>query len=287
MEPGTKQTKNYNAAIYMDYENILKVLKDYGVHPIKDLDFFEVICKKIKENRFNILKFTAYANFDDPDLRYSQTEIQTFGISTKHSSNDGKSSVDIDLTVDALCDLFKNHYIDVFIVISSDRDYIPLIKAINFENKMTYIITTKINSNPIVASFSHHYQTIEEIFDFEGKNITLNRPEQETQSVEFGVDENSITDELKEKAKEVATYLFTSPFWKSYEERGETVGFYGYLDMLRKNKMRNESKQDIIKYFNVAHTLKYLTIKEEQYGFIIIDIGEHSNEIVESILRVS
>lgn len=50
MEPGTKPIRNYNAAIYMDYENILKVLKDYGVHPIRDLDFFEVICKKIKEN---------------------------------------------------------------------------------------------------------------------------------------------------------------------------------------------------------------------------------------------
>ncbi|MED1854340.1 NYN domain-containing protein, partial [Brevibacillus borstelensis] len=252
-------------------------------NPMREINFFKVILEKLKSSGYNILKFVAYGNFDDPDLKgYSQTDIQLFGIETKHCSNDGKSSVDVQLTVDTMTDLYRNENIDVFMVIASDRDYIPLIKAINLENKVSFAVTTKVHSNPVILSFAHQHQYIEDIFEFEANGISLRSSEEVgKEDSPIGVNEESITDELANKAFIVAQYLFRSPLWRTYKEgSGNKVGLYGFADTLRKNKLKTEVKSDIIHYLHVAHTLKFLTLVRDEHGMIYFEVGDDTDKVI-------
>lgn len=90
------------------------------------------------------------------------------GLQTRHASNDGKNSGDLELTVDALRVLYKNSNINFFVIISSDRDIIPLLKAIKYENKTSYVLSTQNGFNKTVAEYADFHEYIEEIF-----NLTL------------------------------------------------------------------------------------------------------------------
>ena len=89
-----KESKN--ACIYVDYENILRRLRPYGVHPINDLDFFRKLACILIDKHINILDYVAYANFDDADLgNKTQTQIKSYGVRTVHTNNNGKTCSDL------------------------------------------------------------------------------------------------------------------------------------------------------------------------------------------------
>ena len=78
------------------------------------------------------------------------------------------------MTVDLMTSLHKNPNIDVFIVISSDRDMIPLLKAIKHENKIVCMLTTKVHSNSSVSFYAHRYEYIEDLFNLSPEMLVVN-----------------------------------------------------------------------------------------------------------------
>ena len=151
------QTKNkqLNAITYIDYENIYELLKKSGHDPL-EMNFFKVIQEKLKTTGLNIIDIIVFANFEKNGSvnKDSKRYLRSMGLQTRHASNNGKNCGDLELTVDALRDLYKNPSIDVFVVISSDRDIIPLLKAIKYENKVSYVISTRNGFNQIVAKYA-------------------------------------------------------------------------------------------------------------------------------------
>lgn len=97
-----------NGIILFDYENIYRRLQEYGKNII-ELNIIEIIRKFFNDKRINLLDFIIYANFDEKAFHSSfhQTYLQGLGVNTKHTSNQGKNSSDIQLVVDALKILFK------------------------------------------------------------------------------------------------------------------------------------------------------------------------------------
>jgi uncharacterized LabA/DUF88 family protein len=117
-----------NAIVFVDYENISALLKKYGKDPL-EIDFFRVIQTKLKEANLHIIDFTVYGNFEKKTFNNKQqTLLRIRGLQTRHTSNNGKNSGDLELTVDAIRALYKNPSITVFVIISSDRDIIPPFK---------------------------------------------------------------------------------------------------------------------------------------------------------------
>jgi uncharacterized LabA/DUF88 family protein len=251
-----------NAAIYVDYENIYELLKLYGKNPF-DIDFFPVIIKKLKnEYRFKIIEFIVYSNFEKKEFQgRQQTLIQKLGIETRHSSNSGKNCSDLELTVDALRTLYKNPNVDVFVLISSDRDIIPLIKAIKYENKIAFTISTKKGFNLIVTKYTDYHEYIEDIFHLKDASHDEVPPEAcqlRESGLKFEDSYRMVTDEDIERAKEVSKLFYGSNVWKKYEQTGEIISLKGYINILAKTVIRNQAQ--ILEDFKLAHHLEYIFI---------------------------
>lgn len=190
-----KDNKDVNAAIYVDYENVLMRLREYNLHPVNDLDLFKNIAEEIRGFGINIVKYIAYANFDDFDLKKTdQSKIQSFGVDTRHTSRLGKSSSDIDLIVDALYDLYKNSNIHLFIIMSNDKDYIPLLKAIRLENKTTLLISTRNGFNESIKIFANYHVYIENIFSFKSKKFSIDKA---AENNDIGLPVDEVTPDIK------------------------------------------------------------------------------------------
>jgi uncharacterized LabA/DUF88 family protein len=128
------ETQNTIASVvYVDYENIHETLKHYQKDPF-EMEFFQTIQKKLASAGLNVIDFIVYSNFAKKTLTPEhQTTLRSIGLQTRPASNNGKSSGDLELTVDVLRVLYKNPEVNVFVIISSDRDIIPLLKAIKYD----------------------------------------------------------------------------------------------------------------------------------------------------------
>lgn len=245
-----KKEQRLNTCVYVDYENITKQLKNYGTTPSK-INFFEVIKLHLEKLNLNIIDFLVYANYDDGEFTKGkcQTELQALGLQTRHTSNKGKNSGDLEMTIDALKELYKNAFIDVFVIISCDRDFVPLIKAIKCENKIAYVISTEIGFNKVVISYADEHEYIENIFanEIKVKPITLeiayesNKPS----------DQNEITFELMKKT---CNLFYTSKLYESVDE----VSLLGFASQASK-ALRLPVKK-IIAIFENSNELEYIDL---------------------------
>lgn len=282
------ELKNFtNAAIYVDYENIYELLKFYGKNPF-DIDFFPVIIKKLKnEYRFKIIEFIVYSNFEKKEFQgRQQTLIQKLGIETRHSSNSGKNCSDLELTVDALRTLYKNPNVDVFVLISSDRDIIPLIKAIKYENKISFTISTKKGFNLIVTKYTDYHEYIEDIFQLSLKDEPHHHdgsPEAcglREAGLKFDDSCGTVTGEDLERAKEVSKLFYGSNVWKKYEQIGEIISLKGYINILAKTVIRNQAQ--LWEDFKMAHHLQYVYIYNDPKKGLCLKEGPKRTELEEN-----
>jgi uncharacterized LabA/DUF88 family protein len=258
------QSKNelLNAVVYADYENILELLKAFGKDPL-EMDFFKVIQDKLVADGLNIVDFIIYGNFEKKQSNCKhQTYFRSLGLQTRHSCNNGKSSSDLELTVDVLKDLYKNHNINIFIMISSDRDIIPLLKAIKYENKLSFIISTQNGFNQTVAKYADSHEYIEDIFQLEPLDPSLYQQD-ETETI-INIDDIDVKTANPmdiSRAQEVARYFYQSHIWKRASLLGEPVSLKGYLDVI--SKVVHRFRGDILDDFKLAHCLKYVTIYQD------------------------
>ena len=279
------ELKNFtNAAIYVDYENIYELLKFYGKNPF-DIDFFPVIIKKLKnEYRFKIIEFIVYSNFEKKEFQgRHQTMIQKLGIETRHSSNSGKNCSDLELTVDALRTLYKNPNVDVFVLISSDRDIIPLIKAIKYENKIAFTISTRKGFNIVVTKYTDYHEYIEDIFNIKDElHHYEDIPEEGcvrdvSGIVKFEDSRGTATADDIERAREVSKLFYGSNVWKKYEQIGEIISLKGYMNILAKTVIRNQAQ--ILEDFKLAHNLEYVHIYNDPKTGLCLKEGSKRHEL--------
>jgi hypothetical protein len=178
------------------------------------------------------------------------------------------------LTVDSLTTLFKNPNIDVFIIVSSDRDMIPLLKAIKYENKFAYVLSTKYGFNPVVSCYADYHEYIEDIFDLKAEML-LN---EEVQEISLVINQTNLNENDIENAKEVSRLLYSSNIWKIYETEGNPVTLKGYLNIVSK-KIGWDYTQ-LVKCFELAHHYKYITIYNDKNKGLCLKKGDNYQEIL-------
>jgi len=126
---------NSSVAVFIDVENIhYSTLNNYSETPnwSKIVD----LCKEYGR----ISSIQAFGDW----IQFAKDvpEIQNNGIQPIFVplSQDGKSSLDCYLTVSAMKLFFQNDRIDTLILVSGDRDYIPLISELKALGKKIYIL---------------------------------------------------------------------------------------------------------------------------------------------------
>jgi uncharacterized LabA/DUF88 family protein len=261
--------------VYVDFENIFEILKKSGHDPL-EMNFFKVIPEKLKEAGLNIIDIIVFGNFEKNTLNgKQQTLLRAMGLQTRHASNNGKNSSDLELTVNALRDLFRNPNIEVFVIVSSDRDIIPLLKEIRYENKHSFIITTRNGFNPTVIKYADSHEYIEDIF-----KLTLPDPaivDQDAVTELIKIDPATVSLAQVRRAREVARYFYKSHIWTQAALLGKPVHLKGYLDVIARVVKR--SPGDILNDFKLAHCLKYITIYQHpERGLCLKEGGRKIND---------
>lgn len=167
-EDSKKTTQPSNVAVFIDYENVYKALLEKHSNILR-LSFLEKLRKWCSDNQRRAVRIVVYCNFDNTDLHesYHQSILQSYGVETVHTSNQGKNYADLKITIDVLTSMYSNDNIDEFFIMSNDKDMTPLLNTIRENKRNVSIITTGDNYNPTICEFSDKHITLEEICETE------------------------------------------------------------------------------------------------------------------------
>jgi uncharacterized LabA/DUF88 family protein len=266
-------TGGKRAMVYVDFENVWELLQK--TYQLDEINFFKLIQEKLKTTGLNIIDFLVFGNFEKNGSGKYQTLLRGIGLQVYHTSNNGKNSSDLELTVNALRDLYKNPNIEVFVIVSSDRDIIPLLKAIKYENRLSYVISTKNGFNSIVIQYAELHEYIEDVLEGVPVNETI-----EDQVFKDFIKINLAKIKLTQvrRAREVVRLFYNSNIWRQSSLLGKPVNLSGYIDVL--TKAVNRSLVDITNDFKLAHHLKYVTIYKDPGRGLCLKAGRNSNHVL-------
>jgi len=135
-----------NLAVFCDYENVALGSKDaaYGSFDIqlvieRLLDKGKVVVKKAYSD------WSRYETAKRP-LHEAAFEL----IEIPHVSYSGKNSADIRLVVDALDLCYAKAHVDVFVIVSGDSDFSPLVSKLRENNKRVIGVGVKNSSSKLL-----------------------------------------------------------------------------------------------------------------------------------------
>lgn len=164
-----------NVAIYVDYENIHKTLIKTKTNILRE-GFFEKIRKWCLDNRKRIVQTRVYCNFDNEDMYQShhQSMLQNYGVETIHTSNQGKNYADLKISIDVLTSMYSNNNIDEFIIVSNDKDMIPLLNSIRANKRNVCVVTAGDDYNRSICEFADQHIDFDEICKTEVDHLIIN-----------------------------------------------------------------------------------------------------------------
>jgi uncharacterized protein (TIGR00288 family) len=135
-----------NIAIFCDFENVA-----IGVHDAKydTFDIQLVLTRLLDKGKIVVKK--AYADWD----RYKSSrrplhEAAFELIEIPHVSYSGKNSADIRLVVDALDLCYTKGHVDVFVIVSGDSDFSPLVSKLRENDKQVIGLGVKNSSSDLL-----------------------------------------------------------------------------------------------------------------------------------------
>lgn len=145
MSESTKDTSKNDVAVYIDYENLYISLRS----TVRKNPDFDVILEKCREwGRITIAR--AYSDWSE-FARVVTGQMFSSGIEpiyvptrkfydAKTRSQATKNAVDIHIAIDIVKDVLLTKNIDTFVLVSGDRDFVPLINVIRAAGKEIYAI---------------------------------------------------------------------------------------------------------------------------------------------------
>lgn len=159
-------------AIFWDLDNSYwSISESYGALENPLIKIVDKIWELYKDDTVRV--FRAYADYDK--IRNIQTDIQKRRVTPKHvfSSNPGsenrKNAGDIELSLDALETVFKCPDVGFYVIISADKDMIPLMNRLKYFGKNVHLIYLEaaVAEDRLLLSFSDMVTSIESLLEIE------------------------------------------------------------------------------------------------------------------------
>ncbi|MEK7704551.1 MAG: NYN domain-containing protein [Myxococcota bacterium] len=135
-----------NIAIFCDYENVA-----IGARDAKFDDFnVQLVLERLLE-KGNVVVKKAYADWERyKTARRALHEAAFELIEIPHVSYSGKNSADIRLVVDALDLCYTKEHLDVFVIVSGDSDFSPLVSKLRENDKKVIGVGVKSSSSDLL-----------------------------------------------------------------------------------------------------------------------------------------
>ena len=144
----SNQTDTRNMALFCDFENIA-----LGV---RDAKYAAFDIQKVLERlllKGNIVVKKAYCDWDRyKEFKATMHEAAFELIEIPHVRQSGKNSADIRMVVDALDLCYTKLHVDIFVVISGDSDFSPLVSKLRENNKVVIGVGVKNSTSDLLIA---------------------------------------------------------------------------------------------------------------------------------------
>jgi uncharacterized protein (TIGR00288 family) len=142
-----------NIAIFCDFENVAIGVRDARY---KAFDIDLVLERLLDKGKIVVKK--AYADWDRyKSAKRSMHEAAFEMIEIPHVSYSGKNSADIRMVVDALDLCYTKAQIDVFVIVSGDSDFSPLVSKLRENAKIVIGVGVKNSSSDLLIENSDEF----------------------------------------------------------------------------------------------------------------------------------
>jgi uncharacterized protein (TIGR00288 family) len=142
------RSKSPNMAVFCDFENVA-----IGVREARyaAFDIHKVLEKLLLKGAIVVKKAYAdwarYAEFKKP-MHEAAFEL----IDIPHVSMSGKNSADIRMVVDALDLCYTKSHVDIFVIVSGDSDFSPLVSKLRENGKLVVGVGVKKSTSDLLMS---------------------------------------------------------------------------------------------------------------------------------------
>ena len=135
-----------NMAVFCDFENVALGVRDARYDEF-DID---LVLERILDKGKVVVK-RAYADWDRyKGAKRAMHEASFELIEIPHVSYSGKNSADIRLVVDALDLCHTKQHVDIFVIVSGDSDFSPLVSKLRENDKMVIGLGVKNSSSDLL-----------------------------------------------------------------------------------------------------------------------------------------
>jgi uncharacterized protein (TIGR00288 family) len=135
-----------NIAIFCDYENVALGVRDARY---ESFDIALVLGRLLDKGKIVVKK--AYADWERyKSAKRPMHEAAFELIEIPHVSYSGKNSADIRLVVDALDLCYTKGHVDMFVIVSGDSDFSPLVSKLRENDKMVIGMGVKQSSSDLL-----------------------------------------------------------------------------------------------------------------------------------------
>ena len=144
----TTKTKTQNMALFCDFENVALGVRDakYAAFDIK-----KVLERLLLKGSITVKK--AYCDWERyKEFKKAMHEAAFELIEIPHVRQSGKNSADIRLVVDALDLCYTKAHVDVFVIISGDSDFSPLVSKLRENNKVVIGVGVKQSTSDLLIA---------------------------------------------------------------------------------------------------------------------------------------
>ncbi|MGE5528575.1 MAG: NYN domain-containing protein [Patescibacteria group bacterium] len=166
-------------AIFIDYENTYWSIKQ-KYFTILDPDALTRALRDFVNARYpGFFTMYAYADFENPIFYGLQTRLQQKTVITRHvyghhrNNNIRKNASDLELSLEALELTYVDPTFDRYVLVSGDRDFIPLVRKLKNRGKAVSLIAiSETTSQDLMEVVEGDFHPLNELLD-----LTLPRDE--------------------------------------------------------------------------------------------------------------
>jgi uncharacterized protein (TIGR00288 family) len=168
-----RETSELNLAVFCDYENVALGAQDaaFGTFDIK-----LVIGRLLEKGKVVVKK--AYSDWSRYDAAKRPLHEAAFElIEIPHVSYSGKNSADIRLVVDALDLCYAKSHVDVFVIVSGDSDFSPLVSKLRENDKRVIGVGVKNSSSKLLIENCDEFIYYDDLVRERQKRVDRRKPE--------------------------------------------------------------------------------------------------------------
>lgn len=218
-----------NIAIFCDYENVAIGVRE------ADYDSFEMskVLERLLDKGKVVVK-KAYSDWENyKEAKRPMHEAGFEMIEVPHVSYSGKNSADIRLVVDALDMCYTKRHLDLFVIVSGDSDFSPLVGKLRENNKTVIGIGVKNSTSDLLVENCDEYIYYDDLVRGDRSRGRDNRKQNNKSASDNGSKEEAIEmvlDQVEALFRERDSNLWSSLVKQTLQRKRPNFSesYYGY-----------------------------------------------------------